>query len=73
MTRQAILAGAAAGMKPGDAHAVSDGSNGTAYTRADGDNYAGTFVSGNERELGGRRPVAIDGVNVGLVVGNGKG
>jgi len=68
-----MLAGAAAGMKPGDAHAVSNGSNGTAYIGADGNNYAGTFVSGNERELRGRRPVAIDGVNVGLVVGNGKG
>lgn len=67
MAREAMLAGSAAGAKPGNSHAISNGSNGAAHAGADCDNDAGAFVPGNERELGGRGPVAIDGVDVGLV------
>jgi hypothetical protein len=61
----------AAVVKPGDPHTISNGSNCAAHAGPDGDNDAGAFVPRNERELGGRGPVAIDGVDVGLVGGGG--
>jgi hypothetical protein len=51
-------------MKPGDTHSVSNGR--IAHAGAHGDNDAGAFMPGNEREFGGRGPVAIDGMDVGL-------
>jgi len=69
MARQAMLAGIAAGVKPGNTHSISNGSNGAAHAGPDGDNDARAFMPRNERELGGRGPVAIDGVDVGLVGG----
>ena len=64
LTGQARVAVAAGRPQPGDGDALAE--HGLRDSRAEGLNDPDAFVTGNERQGRGHRPVAVGSVNVGM-------